>query len=120
MNNYIKDGKTRTITNSSGTAYVAGQVVVVGKQLAVCCVDIANSASGEAMFEGEFEVPKVSAAVIAHGEMVMWDASAAAFDDSLATPATGDVTNAAIAAEASGATVTSFRIQLANRLGTVA
>ena len=119
MNNFVKSGATRTWING-GTAVSSGDVVVVGQQLAIATGDIANGASGEVCFEGEFEVPKVSAAVIAHGEMVMWDVSATGFDDNAATPATGDVTNAAIAAEAGANGVTSFRVQLANRLGTVA
>jgi len=119
MNNYVKPGATRTWTNGTGSAVSSGDVVVVGQQLAIASVDIANGASGEVTFEGEFEVPKVSAAVIAHGEAVVWDVSAAGFDDNAATPATGDVSNAAIAAEAVGAGVTSFRVQLANRLGAV-
>jgi predicted RecA/RadA family phage recombinase len=118
--NYVQPGDIRTITNASGAAYVSGQLVRVGQQLAVCQGAIANGASGEAAFAGVFTVPKVSAAVIADGEMVMWDASAAAFDDNLATPASGDVTNAASAVGAFGNTITSMQIQLANRIGTVA
>lgn len=117
--NYVQPGATRTIANASGSAYVSGQLVVVGQQLAVCAGAIANGASGEAHFEGVFTVPKVSGAVIAHGEKVIWDASAAAFDDNAATPATGDVSNAAIAAEAAGDGVTAFDIQLANLVGSV-
>lgn len=120
MNNYVKPGSVRTWTNGTGAAVVSGQVVKVGHQLAIATVDIANGASGEVAFEGEFTVPKVAAAVIAHGEKVLWDVSAAAFDAALAVAAAGDVSNAAIAAEDSGNGVTSFRIQLANRLGTVA
>lgn len=119
MNNYVQEGKVKTITNASGTAYVAGQLVRVGQQLAVCAVAIANGASGEAAFEGVFTVPKVSGAVIAAGEMVIWDASAAAFDDNAATPASGDVSNAASAVGAWGNGTTSMTIQLANRIGTV-
>lgn len=119
MNNDVKPGSIRDWTNATGSAVAAGDVVKVGQQLAIACVDIANGATGSVAFEGEFTVPKVSAAVIAHGEMVIWDVSAGEFDDNLATPASGDVSNAAIAAEAAGNGVTSFRVQLANRLGSV-
>lgn len=119
MKNFVQEGQVRTITNSSGAAYVSGQVVRVGKQLAVCAVDIANGATGEAAFEGVFTVPKVSAAVIAEGENIIWDASAAAFDDNLATPAAGDVSNAVIAIEAAGNAVTTIKAQFANLIGTV-
>lgn len=118
-NNFKKPGDIRDWTNG-GTAVSSGDVVVVGQQIGIAMVDIGNGETGSVAFEGEFEVAKVSAAVIAHGEMVMWDSSAGAFDDSAATPASGDVTNAAVAAEGAGSGVTSFRIQLANRIGTVA
>jgi len=119
MNNYIKPGNTRTWVNTTGAAVVSGEVVVVGQQLAIASVDIANTASGEVSFTGVFQVPKVSAAVIAHGEMVMFDSSANAFDDNAATPATGDVSNAAIAAQAAGAGVLEMQVQFANLLGAV-
>jgi len=119
MNNYVQPGEVRNWTNGTGSAVVAGQVVVVGQQLAVATVDIASTATGEVKFTGVFTVPKVSAAVIAHGEMVIWDVTAAAFDDNAATPASGDVSNAAIAAEAAGAGVVTMKVQLANRLGSV-
>jgi len=50
--------------------------------------------------EGVFEAPKVSGAVFGVGEKLIWDVSAGAFDDSAATPASGDVTGAAIAMRA--------------------
>lgn len=124
MNNYIQPGANRTWVNATGSDVVAGQVVKVGQMLAIAAVDIANGASGTVAFEGVFRVPKVSAAVIAHGEMVLWDVSAnsgaGGFDDNQATPATGDVSNAAVAAEAAGDGATTVLIQLANRIGTVA
>lgn len=124
MKNYVKDGATRTWTNSTGSAVVSGQVVKVGQQLGVATVDIANTASGEVAFEGEFTGPKVSAAVVAPGEMLLWDVSAnsgaGAFDDNLATPATGDVSNAAVCTVAAGNGDTTVRFHLRNRIGTVA
>ena len=117
MNNYINEGAIRTWTNGTGANKVSGQVVVVGKQIGICTVDIANGASGEVAFEGRFNVPKLTTAVILHGEMVMWDASAANFDDNLGTPASGDVSNAAIACTDAGNGVTTLDIQLSNRFG---
>lgn len=119
MKNFVQEGKTRTITNSSGGNYVAGQVVRIGKQLCVCAVDIANGASGEAQFEGVFTVPKVTGAVIGQGENIIWDSSAGAFDDNLATPASGDVSNAVIAVEAVGSGPTEIKAMFANLIGTV-
>lgn len=120
MKNYVKPGDTRDWTNGTGSAVASGDVVVVGQQLAIASVDIANGATGSLTFTGEFSVAKVSGAVIKHGEMVIWDVSAGAFDDNLALPATGDVSNAAVAAEDGDSGATTLKVQLANRIGTVA
>lgn len=83
-------------------AVASGAVVVAGHVLGVALK--AATASGEVIpvaIEGVFELPKVSAAVFVQGEKLIFDISAAAgageFDDSLATPATGDITGGAIA-----------------------
>ena len=48
-----------------------------------------------------------------------WDASAAAFDDNLATPASGDITvGAAVAFEAAGNGVTSIKVKFTGVPGT--
>ena len=43
---------------------------------------------------------------------LIWDTSAGAFDDSAATPATGDIVGAAIAFEAAGNGVTTIKAKL--------
>lgn len=118
--NFVQEGKVIQWTNG-GTAKSAGDVVVIGKVLGVALVDIGNGESGSVALEGVFTVPKVSAAVIAQGENLTWDASAAAFDDNAATPATGDVTGGgAVAWEAAGNTVTSLKVKFTGVPGTVA
>ena len=118
--NYVGEGKVVQIVNA-GSAIASGAVVRVGQQIGIALEDIAaTTGTGSVALDGRFTVAKVSAAVIAQGEMVMWDASASAFDDNAATPASGDVTNAATAAEAAGAGVLTIDIILANRIGTVA
>lgn len=118
--NYKQPGDTFTWTNGTGSAVVSGQLVRVGQILAVALVDIANGASGSVACKGVFTLPKVSSAVIAQGDSLLWDASAAAFDAKSATPATGDVTGPpAVAFEAAGNGVTSFRVRLTGVPGTV-
>lgn len=118
-NNFVQPGDVLTWTNG-GTAVVSGQVVRIGQILGVALVDIANGASGSVAIRGVFRVPKVSAAVIAQGEALTWDASAAAFDDNAATPATGDVTGPpAVAFEAAGNGVTTLAVSLTGVPGTV-
>lgn len=100
--NFEQPGAVIQWTNGTGSAVSSGQVVKIGNILGVCLVDIANGASGSVAIEGVFSgVPKVSGAAFAQGEKLIFDVSAGsgvgAFDDSAATPATGDVTGAAIA-----------------------
>jgi len=100
--NYESDGNVIQWTNGTGADVSSGQVVKLGSTLGVALVAIANGAVGSVAIEGVFSgVPKVSAAVFVQGEKLVFDVSAngalGAFDDSAATPATGDVTGGAIA-----------------------
>jgi predicted RecA/RadA family phage recombinase len=96
----VQEDGVKLWTNGSGADVVSGQLVKASHMLGIALVDIANGATGSVdftpgrVFSG---VPKVSAAVFAVGEKLIWDASAAAFDDAAATPASGDVTGAVVA-----------------------
>lgn len=119
---YKQEGKVIQYTASADIA--AGKVLKIGNILGVALVDIANGAAGSVGIEGVFSAPKVSAAVIAQGESLTWDVSAAAgageFDDNAATPASGDVTGAAaFAFEAAGATTTTLLVKFTGVPGTV-
>lgn len=117
MENYVQNGDVIPFT--AGATITSGQVVAIGNILGVACSDVANGAAGLARIRGVFTVPKVSAAVIAAGESLTWDVSAAAFDDNAATPATGDLTGApAVAFEAAGNGVTSFDVLFTGVPGT--
>lgn len=95
---YVQPGDVIDYPNTSGSTIAAGSVVKMSHILGVALVDIANNTSGAVQTVGVFkELPKVSAAVFAVGEKLLWDVSAGAFDDSAATPASGDVMGAAIA-----------------------
>ena len=116
--NYESDGNTIQWTNGTGAAVASGQMVKVGpSMLGVALVALANGATGSVAVEGVFSgVPKVSAAVFAQGEKLIWDVSAngalGAFDDSAASPATGDVTGGAIAWAAGANTETTCTVKL--------
>lgn len=88
----------------SGADIAAGEWVDLGHCLGVAIADIADGEEGVLAIEGVFLAPKVSAAVFAVGEKLIWDTSADSgageFDDSSAVPATGDLTGAAIAMQA--------------------
>lgn len=117
---YQQDGNTMDYPNTSGSTIVAGTPVVVGKQIGVAHDDIPDLATGILHMSGVHRLPKVSGAVIAQGEDVIWDASAGAFDDNAATPATGDVSGCCVAREAAGDGVTEIAVELNVGIGTVA
>lgn len=109
---------------TAGANITSGSVVKVGNVLGVALKDVANGAVGQIGFGVFSGIPKVSAAVIANGETLTWDVSAnggaGAFDDNLATPASGDVTGAtAMAIGASGNGDTTMTVKFTGVPGTV-
>jgi predicted RecA/RadA family phage recombinase len=118
--NYVYAGETLDHTNA-GSAISSGDVVVVGNIIGVALVDIATSGTGTLAIEGVFDLPKVDGAVITIGQKLLWDVSAGKFDDSLATPATGDVSVCCVAMESKGATTGgTIRAKINVGVGTVA
>lgn len=118
MKNFIQPGKVIDII--AAAALASGQVVRVGQILGVAVSDVAINQPGQVHIEGVFNVPKVAGAVIAKGESLTWDASAAAFDDNLAVVASGDVQGApAVAFEAAGNGAVSLAVRFTGVPGTV-
>lgn len=98
--NLVQEDGVKLWTNGTGSAVSSGGIAVAGNMIGVAKVDIANGATGSVdftpgrVFSG---IPKVTNAVFVVGEKLIWDTSAGKFDDSAATPATGDVTGAVVA-----------------------
>lgn len=97
-----KKGDVDTVEYTpSGAAISADDVIVLGAANAENCTvgvamkDVADGVTeeGAVAVSGVFEFPKVSAAVIAAGESVNWDASAAAVEDNLHVTGAGDVSS---------------------------
>lgn len=123
--NYVAPGETLTWTNGTGAAVASGQVVKVGNLVCVALVAIGIGGTGSVAVEGVFSgIPKVSGAVFAQGEKLLLDVSGngglGAFDDSAASPATGDVMGGAIAWEAGTSGQTTCTIKLTPGNSTVA
>lgn len=117
--NFVQPGNV--VEYTAGGTIAAGDVVVVGDTLGVALVDMGSGDVGAVQITGVFNVPKVSGAVIKQGEKLVWDSSAKAFDDSAATPATGDVSGAsAVAFEAAGNGATTIAVRFTGAPGTVA
>jgi predicted RecA/RadA family phage recombinase len=112
--NFESDGSVIQWTNGTGGDVASGQLVKIGiSLLGIALVAIPNGSSGSVAVEGVFSgVPKVSGAVFVQGEKLLWDVSASAFDDSAATPATGDVMGGAIAWAAGGNGETTCTVKL--------
>ena len=117
--NHVNDGDVVDYTNA-GTALASGDPVVIGNQIGVALVSIANGATGSVAMSKVWNLPKADAAVIAVGEKVLFDSSAGNFDDSLATPAAGDVSGCCVAMESKGVTVgETIAVKLNVGVGTV-
>jgi predicted RecA/RadA family phage recombinase len=106
----VQDGDVidRTL---AGTVAV-GAVIAMGHTIGIA---LKAGVSGDIIpvgIRGAFTVPKVSAAVWVQGEKLLWDASAGAFDDSAATPASGDIMGAVVARDAGANTETTAVVVL--------
>ncbi len=93
--NYVQHGSVIDVTAQSDVN--SGDVLVLGHLLGVALADIATGEVGAVAIEDVYELPKASGAVFAVGEKLLWDVSAGEFDDSSATPQSGDVLGAAVA-----------------------
>lgn len=118
--NYVQPGDVIPFTVPSATTITANSVVKVGQTLGVA---LEGGTAGDVIqvaMSGVFTCPKVSAAVIKAGEKLVWDVSATAFDDNLATPATGDVSGESVIAFEDGiATQTTLKVKFLGVPGTV-
>ena len=121
--NYKGAGETVQWVNGTGGTVVAGGVCVVGGTTDACIGiahdDILDTETGTVYIQGVFEVVKVTGAVIAQGEAVLWDDSAGNFDDNAATPASGDVLGGATAMEAAGSGVLVIDVLLTPGVGVI-
>ena len=111
---YVQEGNV--LSYIAGGTITAGDVVVVKHNIGVA---LKSGVSGDVIpvaIEGCFTVPKVSAAVWVVGEKLIYDVSAGQFDDSAATPATGDITGGvmAMAAGANGETTAVVKLTPGN------
>lgn len=117
--NYVAKGDTLDYTNA-GSAIASGDVVAVGAQIGIAADAIANGETGVLLMSGVFTVPKVTGAVIAQGEEVIYDSSASKFDDDQATPASGDISKCCVAVAAAGNGATTVDVKINVGVGVVA
>lgn len=85
-------------TNGTGSKVTSGSVVKAKHTIGIALVDIADGAVGSVAIGGVVSgVAKVTGGAWLQGEKLYYDVSASKFDNSAATPATGDIGGAAIA-----------------------
>ena len=72
---HIREGKTFTYSNSSGSTISAGTVVELPNMIGVALGDIANGATGEIAVCEIWELAKEAPLDIAQGDQVYWDAA---------------------------------------------
>ena len=112
-------GEKLTIDYTAGAAIVVDQVLVISNSVGVAQVAMANGDVGAVDLDGVYTFAKVSAAVIAQGDTVDWDASAGEVDDNAASSAAGDVANFGVALEAKGNATTTVMVALTKGAGTL-
>lgn len=113
----IADGAR--INHAHSAAVSSGDVVIIGSLVAVASQDALADVSIPYYIEGVHTLNKVTGADIGVGSAIIWDASASKFDDKDATPATGDISVACIAMEASGTGATTVKAKINVGVGTV-
>lgn len=103
--NYIQPGEV--LDHVAAAVIVSGQAVLLGKRVGIA---LGNAAIGETVavqVKGVFNVPKVTANVVAQGALLYWDDTAKLF-----TTTVGTNTLAGYAAAAAGNTATTVDIAL--------
>ncbi|HEX7113202.1 MAG TPA: capsid cement protein [Mizugakiibacter sp.] len=113
--NHVSPGEHIAFTAAADVSSGAG--VAIGTMLGVALGNVANGASGTAAIEGVWTLPKLSTAVIAEGDRLIWDVSAGEFI--VAGAATGDLLNCAVAVEAAGNGTTTVNAKLTPGAGSI-
>ncbi len=86
---HVQEGRTMEVV--AGGTVLVDDIDVIGTGL--LGIALTAGVSGDVItyaIKGVFNLVKVTGAVIAQGEQVLYDSSAANVDDEAATPATGD------------------------------
>lgn len=107
---YVQRGDV--INYTAGGTISAGDVVELKHCIGIALSDAVSGDVIGVAVEGVWTVPKVTAAVFAVGEKLIWDTSAGKFDDSSATPASGDITGAVVATVAGTSSDTTATVKL--------
>ncbi len=107
MKNFIQPGETITVTAPADVA--SGAVLVVGSIVGIAAYTALSGADVEVQTVGVFDLTKVTTDVIAQGDKLYWDSSAAKLTK---TAGTGSKPLVGYALAAAGNGVTTVRASL--------
>lgn len=116
-NNYVQPGAVFNYENTSGSPVSSGDVVIAGSVIGVALNNIAAGATGSVQTEGVFVLPKNSSKAD-QGDELTWDVSAKKFGAGI-TPASGDISGAAVAFSSADAGDSTVQVKLTGAPGTV-
>lgn len=103
--NFIRDGAT--IRHTETPAVSSGEGVIIGAMLGVAINDIAANTEGEYSVMGVYEMPKLTANVMAVGDVVNWNDSNKEFQN-----ATSDLDGVGVVWKASDGSTTTVQVKL--------
>lgn len=106
MKNMVKEGKS--LSHVAASDISSGDVVVLGKQVAVAMVDISTGKQGELALEGVFELPSDTGTAYDQGDQLFWDSG----NSRVTKTASGNV-YAGIAEQPKLSAATTARVKLA-------
>ena len=113
---YVRPGEV--LDHTAGSAISSGDVVEMAGMVGVALTDIANGDVGSVQVVGVFTLAKETGTAWSQGDSLDWDTSAEVFGKGI-TPATGDIEDCAIAAEAAASGDATGKVLLTRRFGTV-
>lgn len=97
--NHVKEGKTMTWPNDTGSPVVSGEVVPMADMIGVALGDIDDTKEGELATEEIWELPKEAALALSAGDRVYWDVANSNIDATNTNVAAGVVWKDALAAD---------------------
>lgn len=101
------------VEHTAGASISSGDVVELGDSVGVALGDAESGDKVSVRIEGVFDLAKTTGTSWSQGDKLDWDTSAGEFHKGL-TPASGDVTGCAIAAEDAASGDTSGLVKLTN------
>lgn len=115
---FVKPGQVIEYENTTGAKINSGDVVELQNTVGVALDDIPDTEKGSVAVAGVYDLPKTSGTAWTQGDTLDWDTSAGEFHK-IGTPATGDITDVALAGADAASADTSGQVLLVPLAGTI-